>query len=178
MTPLILPLSPYSQFPYPLRKEAVFPRCWMRCGKLNVQKQRFLVVYRNCLYYYKTAAVSVDESTLATGVLPLSNLLFITRMVVFMHGVLMQVTSEICEVLITCPSGDVPYIRILEKDHVTARSKPRFSFEFGTSVEERRYVESESEALRLVACLKEHSTEVHPCDPIMEFSIQVASFVR
>lgn len=81
MTPLILPLSPFSQFPYPLRKEVTFPRCWMRCGKLNTQKQRFLVVSRNCLYYYKRAAISVDESTLATGILPLSGLLFITRMV-------------------------------------------------------------------------------------------------
>lgn len=82
MTLLILPLSPFSQFPYPLRKEVTFPRCWMRCGKLNTQKQRFLVVSRNCLYYYKTAAINTDESTLATGVLPLSKLLFITRMVV------------------------------------------------------------------------------------------------
>ena len=82
MTPLILPLSPFSQFPYPLRKEVTFPRCWMRCGKLNTQKQRFLVVSRNCLYYYKRATISVDESTLATGILPLSGLLFITRMVV------------------------------------------------------------------------------------------------
>ena len=84
MTPLILPLSPFSQFPYPLRKEVTFPRCWMHCGKLNVQKQRFLVISRNCLYYYKTAAVNSDESTLATGVLPLSRLLFITRMVVLL----------------------------------------------------------------------------------------------
>ena len=82
-------------------------------------------------------------------------------------------TSEICEVIITHPSGDVPYIRILEKDHVILRSKPRFSFEFGRSGGEERWIESEAEATRLVSCLKEHSIETNPCDPIMEFSLQV-----
>lgn len=70
-------------------------------------------------------------------------------------------TSEICEVIITHSSGDVPYIRILEKDHVVARNKPRFSFEFGRNTREKRLLESEAEAQRLVACLSEHSVETN-----------------
>lgn len=84
-------------------------------------------------------------------------------------------TSEICEVIITHSSGDVPYIRILEKDHVVARNKPRFSFEFGRNTREKRLLESEAEAQRLAACLSEHSVETNPCDPVMEFALQVDS---
>lgn len=83
-------------------------------------------------------------------------------------------TSEICEVVITRSSGDVPYIRILEKDHVVTRSKPRFSFEFGRDSAKTRRLESETEAKRMVTCLQDHSVETRPCDPIMEFSLSVA----
>ena len=53
----------------------------MRCGKLKTQKQRHIMISRNCLYYYKTNAIDLDESILATGVIPLCGLNMEKRMV-------------------------------------------------------------------------------------------------
>lgn len=59
-----------------------FKRCWMRCGKLKTQKQRYIVISRNCLYYYKNSTIETDESILATGVIPLYGLNMEKRMVI------------------------------------------------------------------------------------------------
>lgn len=122
MSSMIEHLPQHSQFPFPLHPTVKFKRCWIRCGKLNARKQKYIIFSRNCIYYYSDAAIDGNEGILPTGVIPLLNLLPPTKK---------MVTREICEILVKSKNEVIPYIRIVNEKDVIRREKKVFCFEFG-----------------------------------------------
>ena len=82
----ILPITCFSQFPYPYDSPSFVSLCRMRCGELNGWKTRYVMISRNCLYYYHSIDGLVEKKSkpmlqLPTGVVPLTNLASSTRTV-------------------------------------------------------------------------------------------------
>jgi len=114
--------SCYSQFPYPLQNEVIFKECQLKCGKMNIKKTKYLVLSRNCLYYYPSTPAESKECFLSAGIIPLVGLQFPQKRVVY---------SEKCEVIVKSAVNNIAYIKMKNAMQVEKREKREFCFVFG-----------------------------------------------